>query len=69
MKCWYQWNKQPFHVIGDHYWGIRRNAVLPGYPKPITDFGFPPYVTKVDAAVHVSVTSKTLLFANNKYWR
>uniref|UniRef100_A0A8D3BQH9 Matrix metallopeptidase 30 n=1 Tax=Scophthalmus maximus TaxID=52904 RepID=A0A8D3BQH9_SCOMX len=53
---------------GDHYWGIRGDAVLPGYPRPITDFGFPPYVTKVDAAVHVSVTSKTLLFANNKYW-
>uniref|UniRef100_A0A8C9YZN7 Matrix metallopeptidase 30 n=1 Tax=Sander lucioperca TaxID=283035 RepID=A0A8C9YZN7_SANLU len=53
---------------GNHYWGIRGNTVLPGYPKPLSDFGFPPSVTKVDAAVHVSITSKTLLFVNDRYW-
>ncbi|XP_032390510.1 matrix metallopeptidase 30 [Etheostoma spectabile] len=53
---------------GNQYWGIRGNTVLPGYPKPLSDFGFPPSVIKVDAAVHVSITSKTLLFVNNRYW-
>ncbi|XP_071316695.1 matrix metallopeptidase 30 [Trachinotus anak] len=52
----------------DHYWKIRGNTLLPGYPKPLSEFGFPPSVTKVDAAVHVSFTGKTLLFVNNKYW-
>ncbi|GAA6218487.1 collagenase 3-like [Lates japonicus] len=53
---------------GDHYWGIRGNTVLPGYPKPLSDFGFPPSVTKVDAAVHVSFTSRTLFFVGIRYW-
>ncbi|XP_031727456.1 matrix metallopeptidase 30 [Anarrhichthys ocellatus] len=53
---------------GDHYWRIRGNAVLPGYPKPLSDFGLPPSVTKVDAAVYVSVTGRTLLFVQNRYW-
>ncbi|XP_023273498.1 collagenase 3-like [Seriola lalandi dorsalis] len=53
---------------GDHYWKIVGNTLLPGYPKPLTDFGFPPSVTKVDSAVHVSFTGRTLLFVSNKYW-
>lgn len=59
----------PSHTTGAHYWGIRGNTILPGYPKPVTDFGFPLSVTKVDAAVYVTLTSRTLLFVNNKYWR
>lgn len=58
-----------FYVIGDHYWGIRGSTILPGYPKPLSDFGFPPSVTRVDAAVYVSITGRTLLFVGNKYWR
>ncbi|KAM6911516.1 LOW QUALITY PROTEIN: matrix metallopeptidase 30 [Lycodopsis pacificus] len=53
---------------GDDYWRIRGNAVLPGYPKPLSDFGLPPSVTKVDAAVYVSVTGRTLLFVQSRYW-
>uniref|UniRef100_UPI0037E7A708 matrix metallopeptidase 30 n=1 Tax=Semicossyphus pulcher TaxID=241346 RepID=UPI0037E7A708 len=53
---------------GDHYWGIRGNTILPGYPKPLSDFGLPGSVTKVDAAVHVSFISRTLLFVRGKYW-
>lgn len=59
----------PFHITGDHYWGIRGNTVQPGYPKPLRDFGFPSSVTKVDAAVHVSFIGRTLFFVGNKYWR
>lgn len=53
---------------GNHYWGIRGNTVLPGYPKPISDFGFPRSVTRVDAAVYVSVIGRTLFFVDNRYW-
>ncbi|XP_035522453.1 macrophage metalloelastase-like [Morone saxatilis] len=60
--------KDTFFFEGDHYWGIRGRTVLPGYPKPLSDFGFPPSVTKVDAAVHVSFIGRTLLFVRNKYW-
>lgn len=59
----------PFHVTGNQYWGIRGTTVLPDYPKPLSDFGFPLSVTKVDAAVHVSFIGRTLLFVGNKYWR
>ncbi|KAK2828861.1 hypothetical protein Q5P01_019895 [Channa striata] len=66
----YEYKKRStaFFFEGAHYWGIRGNAILPGYPKPLRDLGFPPSVTKVDAAVHVSFTSRTLLFVNDKYW-
>ncbi|XP_071754407.2 matrix metallopeptidase 30 [Centroberyx gerrardi] len=57
-----------FFFEGDHYWGIRGNTVVPGYPKPLSDFGLPPSVTKVDAAIHISFTGRTLLFVKTKYW-
>ncbi|XP_028276683.1 matrix metallopeptidase 30 [Parambassis ranga] len=53
---------------GDHYWGIRGKTVLPGYPKPLSAFGFPSSVAKVDAAVHVSFTGRTLLFVGRRFW-
>uniref|UniRef100_A0A667XMB7 Matrix metallopeptidase 30 n=1 Tax=Myripristis murdjan TaxID=586833 RepID=A0A667XMB7_9TELE len=56
------------HLTGDHYWGVRGNTVLPGYPKPLSDLGFPPSVTKVDAAVYVTFTGRTLLFERHRYW-
>uniref|UniRef100_A0A667XMB2 Matrix metallopeptidase 30 n=1 Tax=Myripristis murdjan TaxID=586833 RepID=A0A667XMB2_9TELE len=57
-----------FLFEGDHYWGVRGNTVLPGYPKPLSDLGFPPSVTKVDAAVYVTFTGRTLLFERHRYW-
>uniref|UniRef100_A0A672YG14 Macrophage metalloelastase-like n=1 Tax=Sphaeramia orbicularis TaxID=375764 RepID=A0A672YG14_9TELE len=53
---------------GDRYWKVIGRFVQPGYPKPIQDFGFPSSVTSVDAAVHVSTTSRTLFFVKNQYW-
>lgn len=53
---------------GNHYWGFRGKSPLAGYPKPLQDLGFPSSVTKVDAAVHVSFTSRTLFFVDNKVW-
>ncbi|XP_077355407.1 macrophage metalloelastase-like [Festucalex cinctus] len=55
-------------IEGDHYWQVKRNTVLPGFPKPLSDFGLPSSVTKVDAAVHVPFVGRTLFFVKNKYW-
>lgn len=56
---------------GNQYWGIRAYAktIMPGYPKPLTALGLPSSVRKVDAAVYVPRTGKTLIFVNNQYWR
>ncbi|KAM4545909.1 uncharacterized protein PAE49_018371 [Odontesthes bonariensis] len=64
----YEYKNTVIFFEGSHYWQIRGNTILPGYPKPLSVFGFPPSVTKVNAAVHVSFTSKTLLFVGNKFW-
>ncbi|XP_046876234.1 matrix metallopeptidase 30 [Hypomesus transpacificus] len=66
----YEYKKRniAYFFEGDHYWGIRGNTVLPGYPKSLSNFGFPSSVKKIDAAVHVSYTGKTLLFVDSRYW-
>uniref|UniRef100_A0A3B4A0V6 Peptidase metallopeptidase domain-containing protein n=1 Tax=Periophthalmus magnuspinnatus TaxID=409849 RepID=A0A3B4A0V6_9GOBI len=45
-----------------------KNTVQPGYPKPLRNLGLPVHVRKVDAAVYLSFSSKTLFFVNNMYW-
>ncbi|KAM9780876.1 matrix metalloproteinase-20-like [Syngnathus typhle] len=56
-------------IEGNRYWKVLRNKwLLPGYPKPLTDFGLPAFVTKVDAAVHIPFVGRTLFFVNNKYY-
>ncbi|XP_077051796.1 matrix metallopeptidase 30 [Siphateles boraxobius] len=57
-----------FIFNGQQYWGVKGSTTLPGYPKPITKFGFPTYVKKIDAAVHVKSTGRTLFFVGSKYW-
>uniref|UniRef100_A0A672HDG7 Matrix metallopeptidase 30 n=1 Tax=Salarias fasciatus TaxID=181472 RepID=A0A672HDG7_SALFA len=55
-------------TTGGRYWGFRGNAALPGYPKRLSDLGFPSSVTGVDAAVHVSSASRTLFFVGYRFW-
>ncbi|XP_068600587.1 matrix metallopeptidase 30 [Brachionichthys hirsutus] len=66
----YEYKKSNMTVLfeDNHYWAVRGNTVLPGYPKLVSDFGLPPSVAKVDAAVFVPITSRTLLFVKGKYW-
>lgn len=54
---------------GQQYWAVKGSTTLPGYPKPITKFGFPTYVRKIDAAVYVKSIERTLFFVGTKYWR
>ncbi|XP_076875365.1 matrix metallopeptidase 30 [Brachyhypopomus gauderio] len=57
-----------FIFKGKQYWGVRGTSSLPGYPKQISQFGFPASVTKIDAAVHVQSTARTLFFVGSNYW-
>ncbi|XP_017344511.2 matrix metallopeptidase 30 [Ictalurus punctatus] len=57
-----------FFFNGQYYWGVTATSVLAGYPKHISQFGFPASVTKIDSAVHVDSTKRTLFFTGDKYW-
>lgn len=50
-------------------WALNGYEVVDGYPKYINTLGLPNTVKKVDAAVHISDTGKTLLFTDEEYWR
>ncbi|XP_038674208.1 collagenase 3-like [Scyliorhinus canicula] len=62
--------KRDFLVVikGNKYWAINGYDVMPGYPKYIGRLGIPKSVRKIDAAVHIRTTSKTLFFAGDQYW-
>lgn len=53
------------------YWVIRAYAktIVPGYPKRLTNLGLPSSVKKVDAAVYMQTTRKTLIFVKSQYYR
>lgn len=55
-------------IEGKRYWKIRRQTIQSGYPKPLRNLGLPSYVSRVDAAVYLTYSSKTLFFVNNVYW-
>ncbi|XP_061137716.1 transforming growth factor beta regulator 1 [Syngnathus typhle] len=59
-----------FLFEGNQVWGIYSipKTIIPGYPKPLTSLGLPSTVSKVDAAVYVVETGKTLFFVNTEYW-
>ncbi|KAF5902384.1 acetyl-CoA acetyltransferase, mitochondrial, partial [Clarias magur] len=54
--------------MSQNYWAVKATSVVPGYPKHISQFGFPASVKKIDAAVHVDSTRRTLFFIGDKYW-
>ncbi|XP_036820544.1 matrilysin [Oncorhynchus mykiss] len=50
------------------YWTVK-GSIVKGKPKPISNFGFPPWVQEVDAAVHIVKTGRTLFFIHDIYYR
>lgn len=50
-------------------WALNGYDIKDGYPKYIHKLGLPKKIEKVDAAVYISDTRKTLLFTNEEYWR
>lgn len=50
-------------------WALNGYTLVPGYPKYIHTLGLPKSIRKIDAAVYISDTGKTLLFTDEEYWR
>uniref|UniRef100_A0A8C4X4Y9 Collagenase 3 n=1 Tax=Erpetoichthys calabaricus TaxID=27687 RepID=A0A8C4X4Y9_ERPCA len=58
-----------FIFRGIKMWAINGYDLVEGYPKYIHKLGLPKSVRKIDAAVHIRETGKTLLFTEEDYWR
>lgn len=54
---------------GIRMWALNGYSLVDGYPKYIHKLGLPKKIRKIDAAVHISDTGKTLLFTDEDYWR
>lgn len=50
-------------------WALNGYDLVEGYPKYIHKLGLPKKIRKVDAAVHIQDSGKTLLFTDEEYWR
>uniref|UniRef100_A0A8D1MS30 Peptidase metallopeptidase domain-containing protein n=1 Tax=Sus scrofa TaxID=9823 RepID=A0A8D1MS30_PIG len=56
-----------FVFKGNKYWALSGYDIQQGYPKSISNYGFPSSVQAIDAAV--SYRGKTYFFVNNQFWR
>ncbi|XP_001498886.2 neutrophil collagenase isoform X1 [Equus przewalskii] len=56
-----------FLFKGNQYWALNGYDIQQGYPKDISNYGFPSSVQAIDAAV--SYRSKTYFFVNDQFWR
>ncbi|XP_007520806.1 neutrophil collagenase [Erinaceus europaeus] len=56
-----------FLFKGKQYWALSGYDIQQGYPKDISNYGFPSSVQAIDAAV--SYQRKTYFFVNNQLWR
>ncbi|XP_073922924.1 neutrophil collagenase isoform X2 [Castor canadensis] len=56
-----------FLFKGSQYWALSGYDIQQGYPRDISNYGFPRTVRAVDAAV--SFERKTYFFVNNQFWR
>ncbi|KAM4702092.1 collagenase 3-like [Discoglossus pictus] len=53
---------------GRKFWVVNKFTMFDGYPRDISEFGFPINVKKVDAAVHDLHTGKTYFFTEYLCW-
>ncbi|KAF6721671.1 Collagenase 3 [Oryzias melastigma] len=57
-----------FVFRGIRMWAISGYDLVKGYPKYIHKLGLPKRIRKIDAAVYIKDTGKTLLFSDEEYW-
>uniref|UniRef100_A0A3Q3CLQ9 interstitial collagenase n=1 Tax=Haplochromis burtoni TaxID=8153 RepID=A0A3Q3CLQ9_HAPBU len=50
-------------------WAFSGYDLVSGYPKPISSFGLPKTVKRVDAALYDEQSGKTLFFVGSEYYR
>ncbi|KAL6471454.1 hypothetical protein MHYP_G00201040 [Metynnis hypsauchen] len=53
---------------GIRMWALNGYTLVDGYPKYIHKLGLPKSIRKIDAAVYIKDTGKTLLFTDEDYW-
>lgn len=58
-----------FLFSGKKVWALNGYDIVEDFPKKIYEMGFPKEMKRIDAAVHIKDTGKTLFFTGNKYWR
>ncbi|XP_020790273.2 collagenase 3-like [Boleophthalmus pectinirostris] len=54
---------------GDQYWKLIQLQLVEGFPKNISDLGFPSRVRSVDAALHFRLERYTVFFTGHECWR
>uniref|UniRef100_A0A663EIY3 Collagenase 3 n=1 Tax=Aquila chrysaetos chrysaetos TaxID=223781 RepID=A0A663EIY3_AQUCH len=57
-----------FVFKGKKVWALNGYDIVEDFPKKIYEMGFPKEIKRIDAAVHIKDTGKTLFFTGNKYW-
>lgn len=60
-------NVWPDSLAGGQYWALNGYDIKQGYPRDISDYGFPSSVRAIDAAVYYR--RKTYFFVNDQIWR
>ncbi|XP_062872526.1 collagenase 3 [Trichomycterus rosablanca] len=53
---------------GINMWALNGYTLVKGYPKYIHKLGLPKSIRKIDAAVYIYDTGKTLFFTDEHYW-
>ena len=66
--CQYMCDRSPF-VSGHQYWKLRQLTLSEGFPRNISDFGFPSRIKSVDAALHFRNEHYTVFFTGHECWR
>lgn len=75
---WVHWHTNCINIIvvilemcfsGRQYWKITQLQLEDGFPKNITDLGFPPRIRSVDAALHFRTERYTVFFTGHECWR
>ncbi|MEQ2286976.1 hypothetical protein AMECASPLE_007865 [Ameca splendens] len=56
-------------LYGDQYWKLQQLILQEGFPRKISDLGFPNRIKSVDAALHFRNNRYTVFFTGHECWR
>lgn len=54
---------------GQQYWMLKQLELEEGFPRNISNLGFPSRITSVDAALHLRNDHTTVFFTGHECWR